>query len=438
MTVTNSPLHVVIVGAGFGGAACAIACRTYGFKVTLLDNVREFQPLGDSIGFGTNATTLFQHWGMLDDLMNVGTPIETTTLRDFKGNLLGRDHKPLELVKQIGIQAVLGHRGQLHMVFLEHCRKKGVDLRTGCPVVAYDAEAPSVTLQSGEVIRGDVVICAEGVKSLGRKAVLGYYDNPIHSGYAALRAWMHDSSSLKEDPEIYEAFMKDGDSTTAFLGPDCHGFVVYTRGQLNVVLTHKDDHDLADITEGWSVPGNKEDALELIKGWDPLLVKVWSKMDNIIDYKLIFRPCLTKWVADSGRVALIGDAAHPYLPTSTQGASQAIEDAAVVARCLAKAQGDVPLALHTFFDLRYERAYKGQLSGLTLRDKWHNLHDKETGQQRGDLDLSNGMLDSFWMWTFDPEKDVDARWSMISAKVRSLLDSAEGIAAARAAAASGA
>lgn len=176
----------------------------------------------------------------------------------------------------------------------------------------------------------------------------------------------------------------------------------------------------------------------MIKGWDPLLTKVWEKMDNIIDYKLIFRPCLNKWIADSGRVALIGDAAHPYLPTSTQGASQAVEDAAVVARCLAKAEAegkDVPLALHTFFDLRYERAYKGQMSGLTLREKWHGLHDKETGAQLRDLDLSEGSLDSFWMWTLDVHKDVDVRWKMVSAKVEAQLESAAGIAAAAAAAA---
>lgn len=222
MTVNNSPLHVVIVGAGFGGAACAIACRSYGFQVTLLDAVREFQPLGDSIGFGTNAMLLLRSWGLEEDLRNVGTPVQTTVLRDFKGNLLGVDSKSVDFAAQMGIDGVLGHRGQLHMVFLEHCRKNGVDLRTGCPVVEYDAAAPSVTLQTGEVIHGDVVICAEGVKSLGRKAVLGYYDHPIHSGYAALRAWMHDSSQLKDDPEIYEAFMKNGEfaSFHAHLGDD--------------------------------------------------------------------------------------------------------------------------------------------------------------------------------------------------------------------------
>lgn len=449
MTFDKSPLHVVIVGAGFGGAACAIACRTYGFKVTLLDAVREFQPLGDSIGFGTNTMLLFRSWGMEEDLRKVGSSIRTTTLRDFKGNVLGVDNKAVDFAAKMGLEGCLGHRGQLHMVFLDHVRKNGVDLRTGCTVVDYDADAPSVTLQSGEVIHGDVVICAEGVKSLGRKAVLGHYDHPIHSGYAALRAWMHDSSHLKEDPEIYEAFMKNGeyfqskythlttpnisfigDSTTAWIGPDCHSFIIYTNGQLNTVLTHKDDNKLADIKEGWSVPGKKEDALKVIEGWDPLLRKVWSKMDNVIDYKLIFRPCLNKWVADSGRVVLIGDAAHPYLPTSTQGGAQAVEDAAVLARCLSKCEGDVPLALHTYFDLRYERAYKGQLSGLTLRDKWHGLHDKQTGRQLRDLDLSDGMLDSFWMWTLDVHKDVDMRWNMISAKVQAQLESAAGIAAA--------
>lgn len=167
-------------------------------------------------------------------------------------------------------------------------------------------------------------------------------------------------------------------------------------------------------------------------GWDSLLVRVWSKMENFIEYKLIFRPCLTKWVADSGLVALVGDAAHPYLPTSTKGASQAVEDGCVVARCLMKAREaenqnkvNMPLALNTFFDLRYERAYMGQTSGLTLREKWHKLYDKKMGRQLRDLDLSEGMLDSFWMRELDPHKDVDARWNMISAKARAQLESVD-------------
>lgn len=93
MTVTDSPFHVIIVGAGFGGAASAIACRQYGFKVTLLDAVRDFQPLGDSIGFGANVMLLLRNLGMYEDLLGVGTATGMTHLRDFKGNLLGDDNK---------------------------------------------------------------------------------------------------------------------------------------------------------------------------------------------------------------------------------------------------------------------------------------------------------------------------------------------------------
>jgi salicylate hydroxylase len=153
-----------------------------------------------------------------------------------------------------------------------------------------------------------------------------------------------------------------------------------------------------------------------------MLVRVWEKIDNIIDWKLVYRPCLDKWVTDSGLVAIMGDAAHPFLPTSTQGGSQAVEDGATIALCLAKAgKGNVPLALHTYFALRYEHVRAAQMVGITQRDKWHNLHDKETKNMTKELDTSKGVLDSYHLWLNDAEQVVHDQWDEVSAKVREKL-----------------
>lgn len=206
------------------------------------------------------------------------------------------------------------------------------------------------------------------------------------------------------------------DTTQLWIGPDLHGFVTTIRDgtEINAVLTHKDD---ADISEGWNVPGKREDILEALEGWDPTLRRVWEKIDNIIDWKLVYRPCLDKWVADSGLVAIAGDAAHPFLPTSTQGASQAVEDGATIALCLAKAgKGNVPLALHTYFAIRYEHVKAAQQVGISQRDKWHNIHDKSTLEMQ-EMDTSKGILDSYHLWAHDAEQAVENGWEEISARV---------------------
>lgn len=201
-----------------------------------------------------------------------------------------------------------------------------------------------------------------------------------------------------------------------------HGFVTTIRDgeEINAVLTHKDD---ADISEGWNVPGHREEILEAIKGWDPVFVRVWERIQNIIDWKLIYRPCLDKWVSDSGLIAVMGDAAHPFLPTSTQGASQAVEDGASIALCLAKAgRENVPLALHTYFSIRYEHVKAAQQVGIDQRDKWHNLHDKKTMEMTKDLDTSKGVLDSYHLWAHDAEKEVEDGWDVVCQKIRKQLE----------------
>jgi salicylate hydroxylase len=203
-----------------------------------------------------------------------------------------------------------------------------------------------------------------------------------------------------------------------WIGADLHGFVSTLRGgkDINAVLTHK---DVSDVAEGWNFPGNRQDVLDTIKGWDPVFVRVWEKILNIVDWKLVYRQCLDKWVTDSGLIAIMGDAAHPFLPTSTQGASQAVEDGATIAICLSKAgKGNIPLALRTYFALRYEHVKAAQQTGISQRDKWHNIHNKETLEMEKELDTSKGILDSYSLWYHDAEQVAEDGWEETSRRVK--------------------
>ena len=86
------------------------------------------------------------------------------------------------------------------------------------------------------------------------------------------------------------------------------------------VLTHVDE---ADIEESWSFPGKLEDVYKVFEGWDPLCKRIVSKTpeSKLVDWKLVYRDPLPRWVSDGGRTCLLGDSAHPFLPTSAQGAN---------------------------------------------------------------------------------------------------------------------
>ena len=107
--------------------------------------------------------------------------------------------------------------------------------------------------------------------------------------------------------------------------------------------------------ESWSRRGNHKDMLQNVDSWDPVCRAVVSSVpeDTLIDWKLLWRDPLKKWVSDKGRVVLAGDAAHPHLPTSGTGGTQAIEDGATIAAVLGKlGKEQVPLAFRVFEKLR--------------------------------------------------------------------------------------
>lgn len=117
-----------------------------------------------------------------------------------------------------------------------------------------------------------------------------------------------------------------------------------------------------------------EDALRVLDGWDPVVQAIVraTPPDKLVDWKLVYRDPLPTWISPRSRIALIGDAAHPFLPTSIQGASQAMEDGTTLAICLElSGKDDAPIALKAYEKMRYERVRKAQKTGETTRDKWH-------------------------------------------------------------------
>jgi 2-polyprenyl-6-methoxyphenol hydroxylase-like FAD-dependent oxidoreductase len=155
------------------------------------------------------------------------------------------------------------------------------------------------------------------------------------------------------DPRTRE-FCANGDTFNGWIGPDVHFLFSTIKGGKDCcwVLTHRDEHD---IDESWSFPGKLEDVYKVLEGWDPTCRAIVEKTPeaDLVDWKLVYRDPLPTWVSKHARILLLGDAAHPFLPTSAQGATQAMEDGVTIAVCLKRAgKENVPAAVRTHQEIR--------------------------------------------------------------------------------------
>ena len=155
------------------------------------------------------------------------------------------------------------------------------------------------------------------------------------------------------------------------------------------------------------MPGTHAGAHKVVEEWDPILHDLIDATPFLVDWKLVYRDPLPTWISPRARTALIGDAAHPFLPTSIQGASQAMEDGATVAVCLEKAgRENVGLALRAFERIRYERVCRAQKTGEQTRDKWHKADFGKVKEDPGRVRLTR----EEWLLNFDAEAHAERVW----------------------------
>lgn len=369
--VQPSGIRVVIVGAGFAGLTAAIECTRKGNSCIVLDSVKEMKQLGDIISFGSNAGRIFDRWpGVPEKLEPICHRSDKIEFRLWTGEHIYTQHWNDE--GDFG-RRYNGHRGEIHRIVYDHALGQGVEIRLGQEVTEYfENEEEAGVISNGERVAGDVVLGADGVRSKARALVLGYDDKPKPSGYAVYRAWMTSEGLAESD--LTKDLVIHGDSHTGWLGPDIHFLAAAIKDgkEFSWVMTHKDTRD---VDEGWSEPGNHDDACKFLSGWNPTVHAIvrMTPPEKLVDWKLVYRDPLPTWISPKARIALFGDAAHPFLPTSIQGASQAMEDGACIAVCLQlSGKEHVTDALRAYEKIRYDRVKMAQKTGEATRDQWHN------------------------------------------------------------------
>ncbi|OIW35702.1 FAD/NAD(P)-binding domain-containing protein [Coniochaeta ligniaria NRRL 30616] len=412
MESSSGPVKVIIVGAGFAGLTAAIECQRKGHSVTVFEKIKDIKPLGDIISFGQNSSRMFKKWpGVVEKLLPIIHTSQAVNFFDSRGNYITTQSFAEEEEKW-GMR-INGHRGEIHKILLDYAKSVGIEIRLGHNVTGYfEDEACGGIEVDGERITADVVLSAEGVRAPGRRIVLGSDDLPRPSGYAVYRAWFP-STELINNP--LTKHLVGGDTHSGWIGEDVHflAAAIKNGAEISWVCTHKDD---SDIEESWQFPGKVDEVLKVLEGWDPVvqeLVKA-TPPDRLFDYKLVFRDPLPTFISPKRRIVLIGDAAHPFLPTSIQGASQAMEDGAVIAACLdISGRYRVTDAVRVYEKIRYDRVHRIQATGVTTREQWHKA---DWSAIRNDPTLLHLKRDQ-WVLDFDAEEDTYNSYAKIASSL---------------------
>ena len=311
-------MRVVIVGAGIGGLALALALHRRGVRPLILERSPTLEAVGAGVQLGPNATRILHDLGVGPALAAVASTPKKAQVRDGRSGAV-RLRLPLgeRAVERWGTPYLQVHRGDLQHVLLEAVRTRGAgEIRLGAGVERV--ERGGVALRGGEHVEADLVVGCDGVRS-------------------AVRPWVVVGSAAQPSGEIAWRALIPADRLAHPPG----GAVVWTWRNRHLVaypVRAGAAVNLVAVTpgrlpsEGWSEPGDPAALRAAFADAEPAARTLLEAVDSVARWSLAELAPLPTWVGEG--VALLGDAAHPMLPYLAQGAAMAIEDADALARRL--------------------------------------------------------------------------------------------------------
>jgi 2-polyprenyl-6-methoxyphenol hydroxylase-like FAD-dependent oxidoreductase len=346
--------RAIIVGGGIGGLSAAIALRRVGIDATVFERMDDVR-VGSGLTIWTNAMKALHRLGVGEAVQASGTPIERVETRTSDGKLLAS--VPVgQLGRKLGQQSAGVQRADL-LAVLWHALDDRV-IQRGATCISYEQDENGVTAHfaHGRQVRGDLLIGADGINSTIRAQCLGMAE-PRYAGYVG---W---GSDAKLDIPQYAPgtmVISHGRGSAFGIIPAGPGTVAWFGTVRTTVGAGRQD----------APDERKRQLLERFRNWHAPIEAILEATDasSIIRTDIQDREPVERW--GEGRVTLLGDAAHPLIPTLGQGACLAIEDAVVLARCLSLG-GDVSAALRLYENQRIARSASVQRQAWQLGYVFH-------------------------------------------------------------------
>ncbi|MGW6143618.1 FAD-dependent monooxygenase [Streptomyces sp. NPDC055140] len=399
----SQSFEVVIAGGGLGGVTAALALRHRGIRVTVLEQAAQFGEIGAGIQTAPNASRVLLGLGLRKQLEAIHTEPQDQVRRRWKdGSVIGLTQLGERCKREFNAPYWHYHRADLHRVILDACVDPNgpgpiVELHTDSRVDGLDRSnprRPAAITEDGRRFEGDVVIGADGIRSRVRD-LMGLPDTLEFSGEMAFRALIP-GDLIAADPAT--RFLFDRFQSTIWYGPDRHLVHYMIRGgeYLNIVACVPCTDEVA---EKWNVSSDANALVDAFPGWDDRVAAMLSKAKEDVSCFALYRRRRDPVWTD-GHLSLLGDACHAMLPYQAQGASQAMEDAAVLAEELGRVDADgIAGALHRYTDRRAKHA--GMVQDASLQNKTFYHFPDGPLQRARDAELGR---------SFDGESDVSYQW----------------------------
>jgi salicylate hydroxylase len=339
-------LRAVVVGSGIGGTAAAVALARAGIDVRVYEQAQQLTEVGAGVSLAPNGLRMLDGLGVGEGIARLGARHVSTQLRLSDGRPARHEpHQFARAGRNVGI-----HRADL-LALLAGQLPPGT-IRTGhrCTGLRQDAGYALVGFANGTIAAADVVIGADGIHSV-LQAFVTEPAEPVFSGVVAYRGLV---PSLDEYP---------AGTMRMWVGESQHFLVFPVRAGrlLNYVGFVPSD---TSVRESWSAGGDPAALAAHFAGWDPVIGQVIAAISGPggsgFRWGMYDRAPLPRW--SSGRLTMLGDAAHPMLPHLGQGVNQALEDAVALATLLeaCASTAGVPRALAAYEELRRDRTARVQ------------------------------------------------------------------------------
>ena len=320
-------MRVIIAGGGTGGLAAAIALRKAGLEPLVLEQAPAFTAIGAGLGLYANAMKALTHIGADGYWRQTAARIDRAEQRGLGDDAVITAGSLGPRAAKYGEPYYCGHRADLLTSLLTALPPDCV--RTGSRVTAFEETARDVRveLDTGEEVRGDLLVGADGLRSATRGQLMGEREARF-TGVVVWRGLIPRAAV----PPRYDA------TIMSWYGPRRHVLLYPLRHErhpdsvysLSAFVPAAEVH-----RESWTAAGDLADLHASLADACPALHELLAAMDRALITGIYFRDPLETW--GSHRVVLLGDAAHPAPPSAGQGAGMALEDAVMLAACLRRA-----------------------------------------------------------------------------------------------------